>query len=78
MSTTFSRKNHLFGVLVKILQLKKQIRYKRQIRDTLHVYTKRDILQKNREQIKKYIDFEQIRKGVLIFFDVGPTKKIIQ
>ena len=44
------KKNYILGVLVRILHYKKQIRYKRQIKDTL--------LQ-NGEQIEKYNDFEK-------------------
>ena len=39
-------KDHLLGVLVKILRPKKQIRYKRHIRDTLDAYTERYIATK--------------------------------
>ena len=43
--TTY-KKNHLLSALVRVLQFKKQIRYKRQIKDTLHSYTKRYIATK--------------------------------
>ena len=42
----YEKKDHFLSALVKILKLKKQIRYKRQIRDTLHAYTKRYIVTK--------------------------------
>ena len=35
------KKKNLLGVIVRVLQLKKQIRYKHQIKNTLHLYTKR-------------------------------------
>ena len=45
MGTT-PKKDHLLGVLVKLLKLKKQMRYKRQIRDTWHAYTNKYIITK--------------------------------
>ena len=56
MSTTHTKKDYLLDVLVRILHLKKQIRYKYQIKDVLHAYTKRDI--KIIIIFKKYFYFE--------------------
>ena len=40
------KKDHMLGIFLRVLQFKKQIRYKRQIKDILHAYMKRYITTK--------------------------------